>query len=42
MIDLALDNEMKWKSRSNLLACTSEIKFSFTIKLNTTYCMQGK
>jgi hypothetical protein len=41
MIDLALDNEMKLKSRSNLHACKSEIKSNFSIKSRSTICMQG-
>ena len=42
LIDPALDNEMKLKSRSNLHACKSEIKSNFAIKSRSTYCMQGE
>jgi hypothetical protein len=40
MIDLALDNEIKLVSRSNLYACKSKTKSNFSIESRSTYCMQ--
>jgi hypothetical protein len=42
MIDLALHNEIKLESRSNLYACKSKTKSNFSTESRSTYCMQMK
>ena len=40
IIDLALDNDIKFVSRSNLYACKSKTKSNFSIESRSTYCTQ--